>query len=1075
MNQLFLPLAALAFAAMAANADTPAKPYWQDEKIVAVNKMPPRSHFISYPNKEMALARDTAQNPYFKLLNGTWKFKYFDSNRKIGEGLGGIQADERQWSDIKVPGNWEVQGFGTALYTNHPYEFQPRNPNPPALPEDVPVGVYTRKFDIPANWNGRDIYLQVGAAKSGMYVYINGKEVGYSEDSKSPAEFLINPYIHQGENTLTLKIYRWSTGSYLECQDFWRISGIERDVTLYARPRVHVADFAVKSTLDDKYNDGIFNVKVNLESNLGRKSVASLKCCLLDPSGHHVFTETKKVEIPADGKAYTTFAATIPSVRKWSAETPELYKVVISLDDSKAGSEVVASNVGFRRIEIKTIAQTGENGKPYPVFLFNGQPIKLKGVNIHEHNQLTGHYVPENLIRKDFETMKANNINAVRLCHYPQSDRFYELADEYGLYVYDEANIESHGMGYNLNKGRTLGNNPDWLTAHMDRTVNMFERNKNHPSVTFWSLGNEAGNGYNFYQTYLRLKELDSELMQRPVNYERAQWEWNSDMYVPQYPDADWLFEVGRAGSDRPVMPSEYAHAMGNSTGNFSGQWDAIYTYPNLAGGFIWDWIDQGLLQKDKDGKFFWAYGGDFGVNSPSDGNFLCNGIVNPDRTPHPAMTEVKHAHQNISFTSTGRPGVYNVNNRFYFTNLDQFKIGWTITSEGKTVAEGSRVMDIKPQHSDVINVDIPAGIDGTDAFITFTARTIHDTPGLKAGQEVAADQFQLASAPRPELEKGGNITLTSGKTKVEAKSSSASFVLDPVSGKVTSYKVNGREYIKDGEGMRPNFWRGPTDNDYGNRLPARSQVWKEASMSPKVDRVETKKTDGGADIKVIYKLPKGNEFALTYRFMPSGQVRVTGDYAPLDSTVKVGELPRIGVRFRMPVEMDQVAYLGRGPEENYSDRNRGSMVDFYHTTAENMYYPYVRPQENGHRTDVRRLSISNKAGHGLRVIADDKIEFNALRNSVEDFDTEENVNRPYQWQNFSAKEIAERDDAKARNVKPRQTHINDIQPRDFVEVCIDGIHQGVGGYDSWGSRPDPQFRISPYKPFSWSFTIIPF
>ena len=637
-----------------ATAENAVKPYWQDVQVVAVNKEYPRTVFMTYDNRDDALSGKFERSKYYRLLNGTWKFFFVDSYKKLPDNITDPNISTESWDDIQVPGNWEVQGHGTAIYTNHGYEFKPRNPQPPTLPEANPVGVYRRNIDIPSNWDGRDIYLHLAGVKSGVYVYINGQEVGYSEDSKNPAEFLINKYVKPGKNVLTLKIFRWSTGSYLECQDFWRISGIERDVYLYSQPKVAIKDFRVTSTLDDTYKNGIFKLTMDIRntgSQTSKDYIIGYK--VFDPKTNKVIAESEKNSAFNANSTISLFGHTeieIPDVKTWTSEHPNLYKLLMYIKNGEKIVEMVPFNIGFRRIEIKPIEQKAANGQPYVCLFINGQPLKLKGVNIHEHNPATGHYVPEDLMRRDFELMKRHNLNSVRLCHYPQDRRFYELCDEYGLYVYDEANIESHGMYYDLRKGGTLGNNPEWLKPHMDRTINMFERNKNYPSVTIWSLGNEAGNGYNFYQTYLWLKEADKNIMARPVNYERAQWEWNSDMYVPQYPGADWLESIGKNGSDRPVAPSEYAHAMGNSTGNLWGQWQAIYKYPNLQGGYIWDWVDQGILQKDKNGKEYWAYGGDFGVNAPSDGNFLCNGLVNPDRSPHPAMAEVKYVHQNVGF-----------------------------------------------------------------------------------------------------------------------------------------------------------------------------------------------------------------------------------------------------------------------------------------------------------------------------------------------------------------------------------------------------------------------------------------
>ncbi len=963
------------------------KPYWQDVQVVSVNKEYPRTSFMTYDNRTDALTGKFEKSNYYQLLNGTWKFFFADSYKDLPANITDPSVSTDSWNDIKVPGNWEVQGYGVAIYTNHGYEFKPRNPQPPSLPEANPVGVYRRDIDIPADWKERDIYLHLAGAKSGVYVYINGQEVGYSEDSKNPAEFLINKYVKPGKNVLTLKIFRWSTGSYLECQDFWRISGIERDVYLYSQPKAALKDFRITSTLDDSYKNGVFALNVDLRNHRPAATNLTLAYELLDAQGKVVATEEKTTYVPVNETRTLSFDKNLTDVHTWTSEHPNLYKLVMTVKEEGKVNEIIPFNVGFRRIEIKPIDQKAANGKPYVCLFINGQPLKLKGVNIHEHNPETGHYVTEELMRRDFELMKQHNLNSVRLCHYPQDRRFYELCDEYGLYVYDEANIESHGMYYDLRKGGSLGNNPEWLKPHMDRTINMFERNKNYPSVTFWSLGNEAGNGYNFYQTYLWLKEADKNIMQRPVNYERAQWEWNTDMYVPQYPGAGWLEDIGKNGSDRPIVPSEYAHAMGNSTGNLWGQWQAIYKYPNLQGGYIWDWVDQGLLQKDKNGREYWAYGGDFGVNAPSDGNFLCNGLVNPDRGLHPAMAEVKYVHQNVGFDAIdAASGKFNITNRFYFTNLKKYQIHYSVLANGKTVKSGKVSLDIAPN-----------------------------------------------------------------------------------------------------------------DNDYGNGAPKRLHVWKQSSKDFHVTDTKVSTEDKAVLLQATYLLAAGNLYVVTYKIYPSGIVHVNAKFTSTDmqaaetevseatrmATFTPGsdaarkaasklEVPRIGVRFRLPAQMNNVQYFGRGPEENYIDRNHGTMVGIYQTTADKMYFNYVRPQENGHHTDTRWLNLSPDKGNGLVIVADSLIGFNALRNSVEDFDSEEALPHPYQWNNFSPEEAANHDEKAARNVLRRMHHVNDVTPRDFVEVCVDMKQQGVGGYDSWGARPEPFHQIPANREYNWGFTLVP-
>lgn len=1081
----------------------PVKPYWQDIQVVAVNKEKPRSSFMSYADRETALTSRFEKSPYYSLLNGTWKFFFVDSYKDLPQNITDPSVNTSSWDDITVPGNWEIQGHGIAIYTNHGYEFKPRNPQPPSLPEANPVGVYRRDIEIPAGWDNRDIYLHIGGAKSGLYVYLNGKEVGYSEDSKNPAEFLINKYLQPGKNVLTLKLFRWSTGSYLECQDFWRLSGIERDVFLWSQPKASIQDFRVISTLDDTYTNGIFKLMVDLKNHTQETKNLNVGYELLDAKGNLVTSEANDIWVSPVGPQTASFEHDLKNVAPWSAEHPNLYKLLMTIKEDGKVIEVVPFNVGFRRFEMKQIDQVAENGKPYTVLLFNGQPVKFKGVNIHEHNPETGHYVTEDIMRKDFELMKQNNINAVRLCHYPQDRKFYELCDEYGLYVYDEANIESHGMYYSLKKGGTLGNNPEWQIPHMDRTMNMYERNKNYPSVTFWSLGNEAGNGYNFYQTYLYLKDKEINGMNRPVNYERALWEWNTDMYVPQYPSAEWLEEIGRKGSDRPVAPSEYSHAMGNSSGNLWDQWKAIYKYPNLQGGFIWDWVDQGILERDDNGREYYTYGGDYGVNAPSDGNFLCNGLVNPDRTPHPAMAEVKYAHQNIGFEAIDLAnGLFRITNRFHFTNLKKYMIHYSVTANNKVVRSGKVSLDIEPQASKEFTVPVgnlkPQA--GTEYFVNFNVTTVEKEPLIPIGHEIAYDQFRLSiEGPKKALKTSGpELTVSTNGDNLSASSSKVNFVFNKKTGIVTSYKVDGTEYFSEGFGIQPNFWRAPTDNDYGNGMPKRLQIWKESSKNFNVTDATVTMDGNNAVVNVNYLLPAGNLYIVNYTIYPNGAVNVAAHFTSTDmdaAQTEVSEatrtatftpgrdaarkeasklnVPRIGVRFRLPASMNQVEYFGRGPAENYWDRNAGSMIGLYKSTADELYFPYVRPQENGHHTDTRWVSISS-GKKGLLIQADNTIGFNALRNSIEDFDDEEATGLPRQWSNFTPEQVANHDEATAKNVLRRQHHINDITPRDFVEVCVDLKQQGVAGYDSWGSRPEPAYTLPANREYKWGFTLIP-
>ena len=1096
-------MAGMAAPTWASGADDK-KPYWQDIQTVSVNREYPRTDFMTYDDRTAALGGRYEDSRFYRSLNGTWKFYFVEGYKQLPANITDPSVDVSAWHDIKVPGNWEVQGFGTAIYTNHGYEFKPRHPQPPLLPEETPVGVYRRDIDVPADWMDRDIYLHIAGAKSGVYVYLNGKEVGYNEDSKNPAEFLINPYVKSGKNVLTLKIFRWSTGSYLECQDMWRMSGIERDVFIYSQPKAAVRDFHLKSTLDDTYRNGIFALEADLRNHEKATSDLTFGYELLDKQGNVVVSDEKTISVPAGESCEVRFDKQIDNVQTWSSEAPNLYKLLMTVKEGGKVTEIIPYNVGFRRIEIRPVEQVSESGKPYVLMFVNGQPIKLKGVNIHEHNPATGHYVTEDIMRKDFTLMRQHNINAVRLSHYPQSRRFYELCDEYGLYVYDEANIESHGMYYDLRKGGTLGNNPEWLKPHMYRTINMFERNKNRTCVIIWSLGNEAGNGYNFYQTYLWLKQADKDWMNRPVNYERAQWEWNSDMYVPQYPGAEWLEIMGKRGSDRPVVPSEYSHAMGNSNGNLWDQWKAIYKYPNLQGGFIWEWVEHGIDVVDENGRHYFAYGGDFGVDAPSDGNFVCDGVISADRTPHPAMTEVKYAYQNMGVEPVDlKAGKFLVKNRFYFTNLKKYMLTYEVKANGRIVRSGKESLDIAPQESKEFTVPVSTlkPKAGTEYFVNFRLTTVQPEPCVPVGYEIAHEQFRLPIDPLPVsiATNGSVLTVKTEGDELTASSSRVQFVFNKKTGVVTSYRVKGKEYFHDGFGLQPNFWRGPTDNDYGNGAPKREQVWKQSSKDFNI--VEASITMDGKDavIKADYLLKAGNLYRMTYRVHPSGVVKVNAVFTSTDmdpAKTEVSEatrmatftpgndaarqaaskltVPRIGVRFRLPAAMDRVTYFGRGPVENYVDRNNGTLVDVYESTAEDLYFPYSCPQENGHHTDTRWLTLEQRGGRGLTVRADSLIGFNALRNSVEDFDSEENKDKPYQWNNFTPEEVANHDEAAAKDVLRRMTHLNDISPRNFVEVCIDMKQEGVAGYNSWGARPEPGYNLPANREYRWGFTLIP-
>ena len=1033
MNRFCFAIAALlslcVFAGRAANdGDRKSMPHLTVE-TVEIGKVSPRT--------QLAGTQGERYQPEFVMsLNGKWDLWWSESDASYKEEFVAPGYNSSSWGKIDVPANWELNGYGTAIYTNHGYEFKPSNPQPPILPEKNAVGVYRKVIDIPANWDGREVYLNIGGAKSGCYVYVNGILVGYNEDSKNTAEYNLTPYLHKGENLVALKIYRWSTGSYLECQDFWRLSGIERDVYVFAQPKVHLFDYRITPIVEHLAEDGLigsgyFELDAVVKNN--SKSNATVELSL---GGALSGVEKRSVSIAAGEESLQSFKIPFEGWNLWSAETPVLYDGSIALSQGGNVSEKVVFKFAPRKVEI-----IGNQ------LLVNGKAIKIKGVNIHEHNQYTGHVISREQIESDIKLMKAHNFNAIRCSHYPQPAYFYELCDEYGIYVCDEANIESHGMYYNLRKGGTLGNDLRFYNGHMARVKNMYWRNKNYTSIIYWSMGNEAGNGYNFYQTFLYLKDLDKV---RPVQHERAILEWNTEIYCPQYPSAFTLAEWAAQQTDRPYILSEYAHAMGNSTGNFKDLWDVIYAADNLQGGFIWDWVDQGILQKTKDGKEFWAYGGDFGVNAPSDGNFLCNGVIGPDRVPHPAMNEIKHIYQNLWIEPDGN-GAYRAINRNYFTGVDHYN--YEIVSVPEKYSKGAKSKVILQGK---VSVDIPADDTITIKLPEFKMQQGYDYYVNFSGEQ-SWNQYPLGDNAVPQ------VASVSKKAKVE-------FEVDAESGLIGKYAVNGVDYLSGDFGIRPNYWRAPNDNDYGNGAPARWQAWKVYGKENKPAEVTDKMVDGNRVVKVVYNLEDlGCSNVVTYTLEPSGALTVEAQM----SEASLKEAPRYGLRWRMPQEFSNVRFYGRGPWENYCDRKDGAMFDIYSCNVADMYVPYVRPQENGHRVDVRWLEIKNAKGKGLVIFAmENPFEFNALHNSIEDFDCEES-DAPYQWNNFV--ENDPHDVGRARNVMKKQTHVSDISPRNFTEICIDSRMTGVGGDNSWGAETYEKYKVLTSQPQRLCFKIIPF
>ena len=1003
-------------------------PKWKDLNVYSVNAETERTEIIFWNNESDALEKDFEKSGSYISLNGIWDFTYQDS-----------EADtDAIASQIKVPGNWEVQGFGIPIYVNTDFEFATWNPRPPHIPDETPLGTYTRRFEIPQEWEGRQVYLNLAGAKGGVYAFVNGAEVGYNEDSKNPARFNITDYLKDGENELVLKIYRYSTGSYLECMDFFRISGLERDVYLSSEKKDYGFDFNVISTLDESSRDGLFRLECTADLDI------PVSYRLIDSNGDTVLEGSSNL---TDGSA--KMSGTVKDVLKWTAETPDLYTLLLCVD-----GEYTRFNVGFRRFEIKD-----------GIFLVNGQPVKFKGVNLHETDPYTGHYVDRKRMLEDLKLMKEHNINSIRTSHYPQQRMFYDLCDSLGFYVYNEANVESHGMFYDLN--RTLGNKPEWYGNHIYRIRNMYFRGRNHACVTILSLGNEGGNGCNFYKAYEELKALEKDGMNRPVCYERAEFDWNTDMIVPQYPAAQWLKRRGEKHIGRPVCPSEYCHSMGNSTGSLDLQWEQIYKYPHMQGGFIWDWVDQALAKYDEKGKFmFWAYGGDFGENMPSDGNFVCNGLVGPDREPHPGLAEVKHVYQDVKFTSEDpASGIFHIFNRFYFKNLEDYTIFYTVLMDGRPVKKGKLHFSTPAQQGEEFRIKLPKMRTGKGYLIDFDVVTNEVTPLLEKGHIIATDQFCLQKpAPTGIKPSAGLCSIDDNGDRISIHSPSMELTFSRKDGIVTSYKIKGKEMLADGFGIRPSFWRAPTDNDYGNGWPKRTQAYKTSSREFDATAAASY-VNGNAVLNIRYALASGNIYTVRYTAFTDGTLKIDAEFSGVPSEHPV-EVPRVGFRMRLPLSAEKFSYFGRGPQETYWDRKSGARLGIWESSASESYTAYVRPQENGHHTDCRWLKFD-----GL-TISGDCFEFNALRNCVEDFDSEEAVQHDYQWDNLHPAEI--HDPQEARNVRRRQHHIDDIVPRDYVELCIDGFQTGVGGYDSWGQKTDPSRTRWSNEDFSFCFYIIP-
>ncbi|MFS4417447.1 glycoside hydrolase family 2 TIM barrel-domain containing protein [Maribacter sp. 2307ULW6-5] len=1008
-------------------------PIIENPAVIQQNKLDARASFFPFRTEGLARENNMEKADNHISLNGTWKFKWSKNPETRPVDFYEENHDTSTWDQIKVPANWEVEGFGIPIYVNASYPFQRGELAPPDIPDGYnPVGSYKRSFEVPAQWKGQEIYVHFGAVKSAFYIWVNGKKVGYSQGSKLPAEFNITPYVRSGTNTMALEVYRWSDGSYLECQDFWRLSGIERDVYLYARPQTQIADYFAKAGLTNDYTDGVLDLSVSLAHH-GPKNARGQVHVSLVKDGAVRYAKESDYDLGSKDCATLQFGHTLPQVAPWSAESPSLYTLNIVLKDKKGNTlEAISKAIGFRTSEVK-------DGQ----YLLNGKPILFKGVNRHEHDGERGHVVSREDMLRDIQIFKENNINAVRTAHYPNDPYWYELCDRYGIYVVNEANVESHGMGYNL--ARTLANNPDWLQAHLARTERMVARDKNHPSVIIWSLGNEAGNGYNMYNTYLKAKEMDPT---RPVQYERAGHEWNTDLYVPMYSTPA---EIAKYAEDKrfnkPLVLCEYAHAMGNSLGGFKEYWDLFEKYDKLQGGFIWDYVDQGL-KTIKNGKEIYAYGGDFGPEgTPSDNNFLNNGLVQPDRRLNPHMHEARHIHQDIKFYREKGAGTQvRIKNWRFFTGTENLDFNWELLADGAVVEKGKLPnMDIAPQSSETVTLPLTTRLDPKkEYFLNLEARLAKATPLLPEGFGLAYEQFALnqplAPTPKPI---GGTLDYQEDQGMLTVKGADFEAVFHLEKGALTALRHKGTELLS--AGPKVNFWRAPVDNDYGAGLQTAFQPWKNASLEPVRAMVPKKTKEGYLQLEFKWILFDGDaEYIQRYTVRPDASIVVTNQLRALK-----GEHPnmfKFGNEMVLPETYRTVRWYGKGPFEAYPDRQHAATVGVYETTVAEQYFPYIRPQENGNRLDVRWVELKMDNGKGLRFSSDTPFQFSALHFSREDLDS---------------------------GAKRTQQHAGELTPRKEVYLNVDGFQQGLGSINSWGRLPLEMYRL-PYASYEYGYTIKP-
>lgn len=1020
MKKLLMTLAAFA-GVMPVAAQ---QPEWLDPEVNQINRKETVSDYFAYENLDLARQADKSASGLYLSMEGDWRFRFVTNANERPEGFYAIGYDDSDWTSFPVPGLFEMNGYGDKIYTNvsYPWTNQFAN-NPPFIEErNNYVGSYRRSFAVPESWQGKRIYVHVGSATSNLKLWVNGSLAGYSEDSKVAAEFDITDLIRPGQdNLIAMQVMRWCDGSWLEDQDFWRFTGIAREVYMYARPGdASLEDIRIVTDLDEKYRNATLKISVSALKADGK----SVGISLCDMDGREIAARDMKV---SQGMAECEIPVRSPA--KWTAETPNLYSLYLTLKDGDRVIEVIPQKVGFRKIELKGTQ-----------VLVNGQPVLFKGADRHEMDPYGGYVVPVERMVQDIRIMKELNINAVRTSHYPDDPRWYDLCDEYGLYLVAEANVESHGMGYGAS---SLARNRQFAKAHLERNQRNVKSFKNHPSVIFWSLGNEAGDGQNFIDCYKWIKDYDTT---RPVQYEGARnAPDHCDIYCPMYPDYAELANYGKdPRHQRPFIMCEYAHAMGNSEGGFKEYWDIIRSNDALQGGFIWDFVDQAVFGKNDKGKTIFLYGGDEGRYPASDQNFNCNGIIAPDRRYNPHAFEVRQQYQSIWITPVNAAkGVFNIFNENFFTDLSAYEIRWSLLLDGSQLAGGTAVVpSVLPQQtrefksSAIARAIASAPADG-ELLLGFEFVLKEDTPLLKAGYAVARDQFQVRAYDFPEqpelaaAQDGSNCTVDEALAWVKVSAGGVDYTFNKRSGWIEYIDVDGKQYTEKGFSLQSDFWRAPTDNDYGAGLQRRMNAWKQ----PGYRLTEFKITDGEGLVRidVNYTLTAAaSTLSLSYLFGNDGSVVIT---QKLDASGCKTDMFRVGMTMVMAGEFDRIEYYGRGPGENYSDRYLSEHIGLYSQKVADQYYPYIRPQESGNKTDVRNWKVLNAAGKGLEFYGTMPLQMSSLNYLTADLD----------------------DGADKHN-----RHSGDLEPRDFTVVHIDQAQYGLGCRDSWGSTPIDRYKLHP-------------